>query len=191
MQAQNANKSDRLSSAYVSEYCADMRANQLLKNNIAELLKQRGASRKDLAQWCYRSESWISKIFKETRREFPNKYLDRIADFFGLATYQLFQPGVSKWTERRSGLDRRGAKERRISHETQLARNLEARLKPMKGGRVHAETTTAVPDPLREVFRDLERRFARLLSQAESRGQAATPRRAQPATSARLRKAGA
>ena len=51
----------------------------------------------------------------------PLKYLDRIADFFGIATYQLLQPGISPLTERRSGLDRRLGRDRRISHAIPLS----------------------------------------------------------------------
>jgi hypothetical protein len=92
-----------------------MRANALIKHNIDAILKERKQSRKDLAQWCRKSESWISKIMNEERREFPMKHWDRIADFFGLAAYQLLQPGRSTQSERRSGLDRRAGKERRLS----------------------------------------------------------------------------
>lgn len=91
-----------------------MKANELMKRNIDALLKQRHLSRKDLALWCRRGESWISKIMKEDRREFPMKYWDRIADFFGMAAYQLLQPGIGGH-ERRSGSDRRTGKDRRLS----------------------------------------------------------------------------
>jgi len=87
-----------------------------MKSNIDALLRARGQTRKDLAQWCRRTESWISKIMREDRREFPMQYFDRIADFFGIATYQLLQPGITPLTERRSkGTPRRSGKDRRIS----------------------------------------------------------------------------
>lgn len=92
-----------------------MQASSLLKHNIDTLLRARGQSRKDLAQWCYRTESWISKIFNNANREIPLKYLDRIADFFGLATYQLFQPGISPLTERRC-IERRTGTDRRVGN---------------------------------------------------------------------------
>ena len=60
-----------------------MKANRIIKQNIEALLKARGLPRRDLAQWCYRSDSWLSKILREERREFAAKDLDRIADFFG------------------------------------------------------------------------------------------------------------
>jgi hypothetical protein len=92
-----------------------MKASALLKANIEALLKDRGQSKQDLEQWCRRKPSWLAKIYAEDRREIPLKYLDRIADFFGLATYQLFQPALVGMAERRSGLDRRAGKERRLS----------------------------------------------------------------------------
>jgi hypothetical protein len=93
----------------------DLKAPLLLKHNIDSLLRARGQTRKELAIWCRRTESWISQIFTESTRGIPLKYLDRIADFFGIATYQLFQPGISPLTERRSGFDRRKVRDRRLS----------------------------------------------------------------------------
>lgn len=92
-----------------------MKANALMKHNIDAILKARGQTRKDLAAWCRRGESWISKIMKEDQREFPMKYFDRIADFCGISAYQLLQPGISHLTERRSGRDRRMLHDRRIA----------------------------------------------------------------------------
>lgn len=101
-----------------------MRADRLLRQNIDTLLKARGQTRTELAAWCGRSRSWLSKIFNESndpsdRRGINLKYLDKIADFFGLAAYQLFQPGISPLTERRSGHDRRSGQDRRISARNQ------------------------------------------------------------------------
>jgi len=97
-----------------------MKANALLKHNILTLLRARGHEQKDLAQWCRKSESWLSQILSQERREFQTKDFDRIADFFGIATYQLFQPGITRFTERRSGLERRATRDRRISKALQL-----------------------------------------------------------------------
>jgi hypothetical protein len=103
-----------------------VKASKLLRHNIDTLLKARGQTRHDLAFWCRRSDAWISKIFKDSddggqANSIPLKYLDRIADFFGIATYQLFQPGISHLTERRKG-ERRLVRDRRVSHLTQQAR---------------------------------------------------------------------
>lgn len=93
----------------------NVKANHLLKSNVDALLKARGHTRKDLARYCRRSESWISQIFRDRDRNIPIKYLDKMAEFFGLATYQLLQPGISPLTERRRGRDRRSGRDRRIS----------------------------------------------------------------------------
>src|SRR3990167_5291086 len=98
-----------------------MKANHLLKSNIDTLLHKRGQTRRDLAMWVRQSiekrkvDPWISHIFTNPDNEFQMKYLDRIADFFGLAVYQLFQPGISHLTERRAGHERRSGQDRRIN----------------------------------------------------------------------------
>lgn len=73
-----------VSSAFVREFYgmslqASLPANELIKENVKALLKIRNRTQKDLAQWCRRSEGWISKILGEKRRQFPYKYLNRIA----------------------------------------------------------------------------------------------------------------
>ncbi len=94
----------------------DLKAVNLLKHNIDAMLSARHQKRKDLALWCRRSEAWLSQIFTSDERNMPLKYLDRIADFFGIATYQLLQPGISALTERRAGVSRRSGRDRRISN---------------------------------------------------------------------------
>jgi transcriptional regulator with XRE-family HTH domain len=101
-----------------------MKANLLLKQNIKALLRGRGQTQRDLAQWCRRSETWISHIFTSDTRGVPLKYLDRIADFFGIATYQLLQPGITPLTERRAHTRRTGA-DRRVADVTHLLRDHE------------------------------------------------------------------
>ncbi len=93
----------------------ELKAVNLLKHNIDEMLHARRQKRKDLAMWCHRSEAWLSQIFIDENRNVPLKYLDRIADFFGIATYQLLQPGISPLTERRAKT-RRSGRDRRISN---------------------------------------------------------------------------
>lgn len=100
-------------------------AARLLKQNIDALLKARHQTQHDLAQWCRRSDAWLSKVLSEKpsdqARGLPLKYLDRIADFFGLATYQLFQPGITPLLERRKG-ERRSGRDRRLSALNQRVR---------------------------------------------------------------------
>jgi hypothetical protein len=97
-----------------------MKALPLLKHNIDTLLHARRQTRRDLAQWVRQSmnnkiiDPWISHIFNTPDAEIQTKYLDRIADFFGVSVYQLFQPGISHLTERRKS-ERRSGKDRRLS----------------------------------------------------------------------------
>lgn len=97
-----------------------LKAQYVLKQNIDALLKSRGYRRKDLAIWCRRTESWLSQILTKPNRNLPIHYLDRIADFFGLVAYQLFQPGMAGTAERRKGGDRRSGVDRRLSHASEM-----------------------------------------------------------------------
>ena len=89
-----------------------MRADRLLADNLRALIHERRAKQYELARWCGHSEVWISQILRN-ERTVTVKDLDRIADFFGLQPYHLFQPGIHGVAERRSGTDRRSGKERR------------------------------------------------------------------------------
>ncbi len=92
----------------------EMKAGYLFKLNVEALLRQRGHTHHDLAQWCHRTDAWLSKILGKDDRNLPLKYIDRIADFFGLETYQLFAPGITPLTERRHA-KRRVLKDRRMA----------------------------------------------------------------------------
>lgn len=91
-----------------------MRADRVLAENISALLRARGQKQRDLAFACGKTETWISSILRG-ERHFRIIDFNTIADFFGIAVYQLFQPGISPLTERRKGRDRRNGRERRIS----------------------------------------------------------------------------
>lgn len=98
-----------------------LKVNVLMKRNIDALLKRRGFSRRDLARYLRhtndkKADTWLSHIMKETSvRELPLKYWDRAADYLGVSTYQLLQPGIGgAATERRCGMDRRKGIERRV-----------------------------------------------------------------------------
>jgi transcriptional regulator with XRE-family HTH domain len=155
-----------------------MNANRQLKENLDALLRTHHLTRKDLAQWCHKTESWISKIFKEERREFSIKALDRIADMFGLVPYQLFLPGVAAITERRRG-ERRNPRERRQGHAQRqmigLASNIDAHRSPGKG-RLHVAAASPLVEELRRLTEEHERKVSALISRAESRGQTAGTR---------------
>lgn len=173
------NCSQTLSAAVVEVYGTGMRAHRLLAENISGLLRARHLRQHDLALWCRHTDVWLSYILSG-KREPQLKDLDRMADFFGIATYQLFQPGVAAASERRSGLDRRGGRERRISHETRVARDLEARIRP-KGAREHgAGEPSAATDAFDQLVADLTRQLRRIIRQADLGGQTASPRPRQP-----------
>lgn len=156
----------------------------LLRRNIQTLLTTRGESQERLAWSLGHKKSWINKFLND-QREIQLKDLDGIAEFFGVATYQLFQPGVSELTERRSGRERRSGKDRRISAQTRMARDLE------KGIRRHIKEVPADPvtTQIRAIMEDTETRVSRVLSAANAGGQAATTRRALPAPRPRRRTA--
>ena len=100
------------------------KANIQMKLNVKGLLVSRGKIQKDLAVFVLRApndpasvkraETWISQILTKPGRSFPMKYWERIADFFGVLTYQLLVPGMSRETDRRIGRDRRVHGDRRV-----------------------------------------------------------------------------
>lgn len=92
-----------------------MRTELLLLQNIRSLLRARGQTQRDLADWMGHHETWLSKIMQENRG-MRMKEVDRVADFFGLKAHQLLQPGISverRRGERRAGRERRGGIDRR------------------------------------------------------------------------------
>lgn len=125
----------------------DLKATYLFTENVKELLAKRHHTQRELAVWCKHSEVWLSKILKH-EREAQMKDLDRIAAFFGLATYQLFQPGVTAATERRRGTDRRSHKERRVSNAVRVMREVEAEIDRV---RTNARTAARTAKQAKEV----------------------------------------
>lgn len=151
--------------------CLSMKAERLINENIGALLRGKGTDQKTLAQWCRKTEVWLS--FKLAgKRAWKVDELDRVADFFGIATYQLLQPGIAVTSERRTGYDRRSVKERRMSHAARVmldaGREVEAHRHGAKGS-----ATPAVRDTIKRLAADFEGRVSALLSEAESRRSAA------------------
>lgn len=152
-----------------------VQANRLLKANIDALLRARHQSRHDLAQWCRRTDAWLSKILSDSptdqARGLPLKYLDRIADFFGLATYQLFQPGLGGVGERRRA-ERRSSKDRRVSA-------LNQRVRQSLSEAVASLSQTDVADMIRlKTLSEKSRDAAREAMQALERSEQQAARRA-------------
>lgn len=136
-----------------------LRAVIQLRYNIESLLRTRGHTQRDLAFFLKRHPTTINKFMKGTR-ELQFADLDKIADFFGLATYQLFQPGISPLTERRDGRERRSGHERRLSHVDRIY------------GRIRAE------EPIRTAIAATQQRAAEIA--AESKKSQSVSRDAQP-----------
>lgn len=151
-----------------------LRASSILGQNIAALLKARGQSQHDLAMWCRHSDVWLSN-FLAGKRQIQIKDLDRIADFFGLATYQLFQPGITPLYERRRAADRRAGRDRRIGHMRRLMLGLGS-IEPYR----HA-TDPAIAAELQRLTEAHEQEVSALLSSRKHGGQTPSPRGTLPA----------
>lgn len=139
----------------------------VLRENVRALLAARNESQTSLAQYCGHDKSWLNKFLNEGRGlQLPD--LDRIAAFFGIEPYQLFQPGISRLTERRSGVDRRTNTDRRIGHAGRLVHALQSEhakvprfAAPSRGGAsgVVSDPKAAARDRL---VREFERRLAEI-----------------------------
>jgi len=149
-----------------------MKAQYLLRENIKALLRARKEDAINLARWLDHDKSWINKILNG-HREMQIEDFDRVADFFGIATYQLFQPGISSLTERRIGSDRRSGKERRVGHAQRVMLATAAAIdshRPPRKGAPHVAVVASSPylvalDTLTEDYR---RRARALLSQGSA-----------------------
>lgn len=152
----------------------DLKALYLLRTNIRSLLNARKEDQKTLAEWCGHDKSWINKFLNEGRG-MQMQDLDRIATFFGLEAYQLFQPGISILTERRHSADRRGGRERRIGHAGRNLASLRTELDKLPhpqrahGVSASARTASVVPESVQRILATAERQIAEIY--AELRGQ--------------------
>lgn len=127
---------------------SDLRAAVIMRNNVRALLVARKDSQAALAHWLRHSRSWINK-FLNGDRQIQLKDLDRVADFFGLATYQLFQPGIGSLTERRVQ-ERRKRPDRRIGHARRELDYLRQQVSPIvlkTRGKVGKKASTPSSDP--------------------------------------------
>lgn len=160
-----------------------VKAARMLSNNIEALLRARHQSGHDLAQWCHHSDVWIS-LFLAGKRQIQLKDLDRIADFFGLATYQLFQPGISSLTERRVSTDRRSGRDRRIGVSKRLLGALADQIDSARPQRGSAHEPSAVSATtathIQRLVTDMQRRLTALLAEEESRRQDPRTREKKP-----------
>jgi len=161
-------------------HLGSMKAARRLAENVSALLVAQRHKQTDLAQWCRRSDVWVSQ-FLRGERNWQLDDLDRVADFFHIATYQLFQPGIASTTERRAGIDRRSGKERRIGQTQRMMLQTAAEIdshRPPRKGTPHVAVVAASPKmaQLAKLTDDFERRVTALLSQADAGGQTAPAR---------------
>ena len=102
-------------------FSPSIRALHILRSNIQALLLKRHESEATLAAHLgFKHRSSLNKFLTNQRSGFQMWRLDRMAEFFGLPVYQLFQPGISPLMERRVLKDRRMGIDRRHAHKDRL-----------------------------------------------------------------------
>lgn len=159
-----------------------IKAARLLAENVSALLARDRLDQHDLAVWCRHSDPWVSD-FLRGKRNWTLADLDRVADFFHLVPYQLFQPGVSNRTERRAGVDRRSAKERRIGRAQQFMMETAKEIDGKHPRRRSPDVVASSPlhEALARIAEDTTKRIAAAIRQFEIAGErAAKPRKALP-----------
>lgn len=159
-----------------------MQAARLLAQNVMGLLTERHLNQTDLAKWCHRSDPWVSQ-FLRGERNWQLDDLDKVADLFGLQTWQLFQPGISSASERRRS-DRRSGRERRRGHAQRQAVDLSASIEPFRKSPGGKGSHVAAPPPhlteIHRILEDAERKVSAVISLATPGGQAPAPRKRLP-----------
>jgi transcriptional regulator with XRE-family HTH domain len=176
----------QLTPTVLKTYMVHMKAARIVAENVAALLKREGYKQTDLAQACRRSDPWVSQ-FLRGERTWQLDDLDKVADFFGLDTFQLFRPGIAQRTERRS-VQRRAGVERRVRHDVRNTQQLEAQIAPIRPRKGASEGTTALQaQHLHALIAEFARRVGVLIPPSDARGQVASPRRRGAAVSHRDR----
>lgn len=170
-------------------YRDDLKALHILRQNIRQLLAERHESAAALALHLgYKNRASVTKFLNDQRTGFEMGRLDKLSSWFGLPVYQLFQPGISRLTERRHGSDRRSGHDRRVGHARRSVVELRASLPPERRHASNtAETQTPTPTPLHAAVERLERDIARLVQSGAFREQDPTPHRAVAAARPRAR----
>lgn len=93
----------------------NLRGIYVLRENLIALMRKRGMTQDELARAVGRKKSWLNKFLKGSR-QIQLVDIDSMADYLGVSTYQLFQPGITRTAERRVG-ERRTGKDRRLALE--------------------------------------------------------------------------
>ncbi len=141
-----------------------MKASRVLSENVSALLKARGMSQHDLAQWCGKTDAWLSAILAG-RRGMGVEDLDKMADFFGYRAYQLFVPGISRTSERRRS-DRRSRVERRIGPSVRVAHEVGVEVARTHPRSTEGEAVSAELTRLRAVLTRLAMDLAQLAGES-------------------------
>lgn len=167
---------------------SDLKSLYILRENIRKLLLVRREEQKALAEWCGHDKSWMNKFLNEGRGIRVGDF-DKIASFFGVEPYQLFQPGISAITERRTSTDRRTGQERRVGHAGRQFAMLASEHSKLGGARGARPTLRpAEAAALEQLVADF---YARLpATRAQAGRQTASPRDDQPVAPQRRRSAG-
>lgn len=160
-------------------YSPDLKALHVLRENVRALLSARKESEAWLATCLgFKHRSSLNKFLNRERTGFHMWRLDRLASFFGVPVYQLFQPGIAPNTERRVS-ERRSRVERRIGHSHRMLGMLRAEV---DSAHPRTERGRDVPTPTQVAAKrltdDYERRLFALFSQAEPGRQTASARKA-------------
>lgn len=168
-------------------YTPDLKALYILRANVRALLAKRKESEALLALALgFKHRSSLNKFLNSERAGFQMSRLDKLAAFFGLPVYQLFQPGISPLAERRISGERRSKAERRIGHSHRVMLHTAAEIdshRPVRKGESHVAVVASSPTlvALTKLTAEYERRITALLAQAESGGQTPRARPAFPA----------
>lgn len=132
------------------------KAHFVLKENVRALMAARHVRQLELALWCGHGKSWLNKWLNNDR-EIQFKDLDRLADFFGMLPHELFTPGISSLTERRTGIQRRKGADRRMSFPDRLGA---AKPRAPQHAAPHAPDLLPARPPLTDDIRALAKRTA-------------------------------
>ena len=162
---------------YMTPSSDQLKALYLLKRNVRALLDARHENQVTLAAWVGHSKAWLNKFLKDEYAEIQFRDLDRIASFFGIAAYQLFQPGIHTLTERRKAGDRRSGSDRRIGHQNRLLTVLRSDISkvPHLAAKGTHDLSTLPSEALAESKRSLQAALDHIRAE-ESRRQIASTR---------------
>lgn len=165
----------------------------VLKRNLAHLLTDRKENQATLARAVGHSKAWINKFLNDTtdRTEIKIKDVDQLASFFGVEPYQLFQPGISRLTERRTGVERRSGRERRIGAQGRQLAGLRTELNKVPSmASLHGSQTSSRPSASPEPIQRILARTEAEIHAFYAGRQAPTSRVSRAAAPERSRKAG-